>query len=403
MAPEAMQRPSGGAGPLTPDFRLLFQAARGCQLVLTPDLVIVAVSDAYLRATMTKRDEILGLGIFEVFPDNPDDPAATGVANLRASLARVLAHGRPDTMAVPKYDIRRPEAEGGGFEERHWNLVNSPVFGEGGRVAYIIHHVEDVTDKVLLKRQQGEQARAFRELSVRAQERYSQLLDTAPDAMVVVGDDRRITLVNVQTERLFGYPRAELIGQPLTLLIPERFRHAHAGHEARFFSKPSSRTMGSGLELYGRRKDGTEVPIEVSLSPLRDEDGLTVSASIRDISDRKRMEAAAKLMADRLASAVESIQDAFALFDNDDRLVLCNSVYRRLIGEALPGPVVGRSFRDLLEAWSRDIQFVEDAARSEFVEERLARRHEDTVTFDVRLRDGRSLRIIDRRTAEGGS
>src|SRR5919202_4850486 len=92
----------------TPDFRALFETAPGLYLVLDPDLRIVAVSDAYLAATMTERDAILGRGIFDVFPDNPDDPAATGVNNLRASLERVLAEREPDTMAVQKYDIRRP-------------------------------------------------------------------------------------------------------------------------------------------------------------------------------------------------------------------------------------------------------------------------------------------------------
>src|ERR1043166_2810087 len=94
-----------------PDFKTLFESVPGLYLVLTPDLKIAAVSDAYLRATMTKREEILGRGLFEVFPDNPDDPNATGVRNLRASLERVLADRVPDAMAVQKYDIRKPESE----------------------------------------------------------------------------------------------------------------------------------------------------------------------------------------------------------------------------------------------------------------------------------------------------
>jgi PAS domain-containing protein len=93
------------------DFRALFESAPGCYLVLDPGLVIVAVSDAYLHATMTRREDILGRGLFEVFPDNPDDPEATGVGNLRASLDRVR-HGRvPDTMAVQKYDLGRAPAD----------------------------------------------------------------------------------------------------------------------------------------------------------------------------------------------------------------------------------------------------------------------------------------------------
>ncbi len=240
-------------------------------------------------------------------------------------------------------------------------------------------------------------------LLFRTEEWFSQLLDTAPDAMVVVGQDGRILLVNLQTEKVFGYARTELLGQPLTLLIPERFRAGHPGHEARFFANPGPRSMGSGLELFGRRKDGSELPIEVSLSPLRTERGVTVSASIRDTSERKRLEAAAKLQADRLASAVETIQDAFALFDNEDRLVLCNSVYRRFIGDSLPGPLVGKSYVELLDAWISGADVPDEATRRRFREERLAGRHRDpTTTFDVRMLDGRSLRVIDRRTAEGG-
>ena len=134
-----------------PDFRLLFEGAPGLYLVLTPDFKIVAVSEAYLRATMTKRAEIIGRALFDVFPDNPDDPAATGVANLRASLDRVRAQRVPDTMAVQKYDIRRPESEGGGFEERFWSPTNSPVLDANGELAYIIHRVEDVTEFLRLK------------------------------------------------------------------------------------------------------------------------------------------------------------------------------------------------------------------------------------------------------------
>jgi signal transduction histidine kinase len=109
------------------------------------------VSEAYLAATMTERSRILGRALFDVFPDNPDDPQATGVANLRASLERVLALGRADTMAVQKYDIRRPDSEGGGFEERFWSPLNSPVLDEHGELRYIIHRVEDVTEFVRLR------------------------------------------------------------------------------------------------------------------------------------------------------------------------------------------------------------------------------------------------------------
>jgi len=126
-------------------FRALFESLPGLYLVLTPDLKIVAASDAYLKATMTQREAILDRGIFEAFPDNPDDPAADGVANLQASLKRVLQNGVTDTMPIQKYDVRRPD---GVFEERFWSPVNSPAFGADRRIEYIIHRVEDVTEFV---------------------------------------------------------------------------------------------------------------------------------------------------------------------------------------------------------------------------------------------------------------
>jgi PAS domain-containing protein len=136
-------------GRASSGLRSLFQAVPGSYLVLDPELVIVAVSDAYLRDTMTVRQEILGRGLFEVFPDNPDDPEADGEGNLRASLDRVRRQLVPDTMAVQKYDIRRPE--GGGFEVRYWAPVNTPVLGRDGELAYILHSVDDVTEFVRLE------------------------------------------------------------------------------------------------------------------------------------------------------------------------------------------------------------------------------------------------------------
>ena len=109
------------------DFRALFEAAPGLYLVLDPELRIVAASDAYLKATMTRREAIMGRGIFDVFPDNPEDPEASGVRNLSASLEQVREKRVPDTMAVQKHDLQRPDEEGGGFEERYWSPKNIPV------------------------------------------------------------------------------------------------------------------------------------------------------------------------------------------------------------------------------------------------------------------------------------
>lgn len=137
----------------SPDFRMLFEASPDLYLALNPDLVIVAVSDSYLRATMTERDAIVGRNLFVVFPDNPADSRADGVDTLTASLERVFERRQPDTMGILKYDIRRPTTEGGGFEERYWSSVNSPIFDAGGELAYVMHRTVDVTDFVRLKQQ----------------------------------------------------------------------------------------------------------------------------------------------------------------------------------------------------------------------------------------------------------
>jgi signal transduction histidine kinase len=141
-----------------PDYRALFESAPGLYLVLDPGLKIVAASDAYLRATMTERSSVVGRHLFDVFPDNPDDPGATGVTNLGASLERVQRELAPDPMAVQKYDIRRPASAGGGFEERYWSPVNTPVLDHGGDLRFIIHQVTDVTELVRLRQREAAEA-----------------------------------------------------------------------------------------------------------------------------------------------------------------------------------------------------------------------------------------------------
>ena len=139
------------------DFQLLFESVPGLFLVLLPDFTIIAVSDAYLQATLTKREHIIGRPLFQVFPDNPDDPAADGVANLRSSLKRVLATQAPHAMAMQKYDVRCPG--GDGFETRYWSPSNFPVFGKDGAIRYIMHRAEDITSYVQLKKERQELGR----------------------------------------------------------------------------------------------------------------------------------------------------------------------------------------------------------------------------------------------------
>jgi PAS domain S-box-containing protein len=134
-------------------------------------------------------------------------------------------------------------------------------------------------------------------------EEFRRALDAAPDAIVLVERTGRMILVNAETRRLFGYPERELVGQPIELLVPARLRDGHAGHRDRYFGDPHRRPMGSGLELAGRRKDGTEFPVEVSLSPLELGNESFAMAAIRDISERRRLERIRREMRERRRAA----------------------------------------------------------------------------------------------------
>jgi two-component system, sensor histidine kinase and response regulator len=278
---------------MQPDFCKIFESTPGINIVLTPDLTIVAVSDGYLKATRTRREEILGRPLFEVFPDNPDDSAAVDVQDaVRASLQRVLRDRIPDALPAYKYDIPRPPCEGGGYEERYWSPVSFPLLNDAGEVTHILRRIDDVTESVRLKSltsMQGRENENLRRLAGQVEARFGDLLEAAPDAIVIVDGTGQMRFVNAQTEKLFGYSRAELLGQRIDMLMPARFHAEHSGHLNDFFSAPSVRPMGSGIDLFGRRKDGSEFSVEISLGVLKTDDGILVSSSIRDVTDRKRI------------------------------------------------------------------------------------------------------------------
>jgi PAS domain S-box-containing protein len=166
--------------------------------------------------------------------------------------------------------------------------------------------------------------------------RTEELLNAAPDAMIVVGRDGKIQLVNEQVLRLFGYRREELLNELVEILVPARYRHQHPNHRAGYFGDLRRRAMGAGLELFALRKDGSEFPAEISLSPMETPDGPIVTAAIRDITDRRRVEA-------KFRGFLEAAPDAVVIVNGEGRIVLVNSQTEKMFGyqrEELIGEIV---------------------------------------------------------------
>jgi PAS domain S-box-containing protein len=233
---------------------------------------------------------------------------------------------------------------------------------------------------------------------------FRELVDAAPDGLIVCDQRGTITLVNAEAERMFGYARGELIGKPIDILIPDSVRPRHGHHVASYIAAPRLRPMGSNLDLRGRKQDGSEFPVEISLSPITSDRGLLITAGIRDVTDRRRLEREYKRSNAYLVSAVDAVQEAFTLFDEHDRVMMVNSAARQLLGSSTGDSIVGRRFDELLrDALASGVFDFSNETRESLYARWLAYHQAPSGMLEVRTGTGRYLRVTERRTADHGT
>jgi PAS domain S-box-containing protein len=241
-------------------FRGLLEAAPDGMVIVDQEGMIVMVNAQMEKLFGYRREEVLGQRVEMLVPARFKD-----VHPFHRSQYGKSPRVRPMGADLELYAVSKDGSE---FPVE---ISLSPMESEEDHL--IIAAIRDITDRR------------------RAEEKFRGLLESAPDAMVVVDQQGTIQLVNSRTEKLFGYDRVELVGQPVEVLAPKRLRKKHARHREGYYVEHPARPMGVGLDLFGLRKNGTEFPVEISLSPLETEEGLLVSAAIRDVTQRKRMEA----------------------------------------------------------------------------------------------------------------
>jgi PAS domain S-box-containing protein len=347
-----------------PNFKKLFESAPGLYLVLTPTFRIVAVSNAYLKATMTSRDNIVGKHLFEVFPDNPEDSNASGMRNLTLSLNRVIQNRATDVMTIQKYDIQRPVSEGGGFEERFWKPVNSPVIDAYGNLEYIIHQVEDVTDitKLEIHKNQNEKLAEALAISKTAAEtnlqhffeselKYKHLIEIAPDAVISLDANGVIINWNIQAIKMFGWTKTDVIGKRLfDIIIPPRIRSSVENNIIGLANLNDTPNETKPFEIFALRKDGEEKEVEVKMSTSTLGNHLIFIVFIRDITERKQLQHALENNIVKLKAANEELESfSYSISHNLRTPLRAIHGYTRIITSEL-GHDFSKEARGLMEA-----------------------------------------------------
>jgi two-component system cell cycle sensor histidine kinase/response regulator CckA len=218
------------------------------------------------------------------------------------------------------------------------------------------------------------------------------LLDSAPDAMVIAGNEGRIILVNSQTEKLFGYQREELLGQPVEVLVPERFWNHHRKHRGNYMVNPQARAMGAGTELYGVKKDGTEFPVEISLSPQQTEDGILVSSTIRDITERKRVDDALRQSEANFRAMIEGTYGVYRATPEGKLLVVNDALVKILGYESVEEVIALNLAVDIFENGEyTPLMFDQPGTRKQFTKLEAHWKRKDGSTIPVEI-SGRAVR-----------
>ncbi len=272
-------------------YQSILRSSTDSYLILTPDLTIMDVSAGFMRITDTKREDILGRYLFEVFPPNAANASTAAMHNMQQSCKHVLETGHTDHMPILRYDLCVTTPAGNSFSERHWKSSNSPVFNDKGEVAYILTHSEDVTEITLLKKKYGDDMNAIQDSLLQKNQKLRTIFDCALDAIVCIDQNSNIIEWNKQAEKIFGWSAQEALNQRMPeMIIPLQYRQRHYDGLARFLKSHNSSLLNTRIELQAQNRQNITFPIEFAMSCQRVGDQYQFTAFIRDISARKEAE-----------------------------------------------------------------------------------------------------------------